>query len=88
MIFIKYLMASNIIEVSPLPEGTTVPEIREIFSAYSLDRVQIHKGAAYLLFTYPSEVETLDFTFEDFKVGQLNNALINPIMGEFTWPDP
>ena len=45
-------MTSNILEVGPLPAGTTDEDIRNNFNAIgTIDRVEIHSGKAYILFS-------------------------------------
>ena len=41
---------SRFVEVSPIPEGTTVAEVREVFKAFSLHKVAVNDTKAYLEF--------------------------------------
>lgn len=43
-------MASNIIEVSPLPPGTTHEHVTAAFQLYSVEKVAVVGDKAYILF--------------------------------------
>lgn len=43
-------MASNIIEVSPLPPGTTSEQVRTVFQLYNLEKVTVVDDKAYVMF--------------------------------------
>lgn len=61
-------MSENTITVKPLPEGTTVQKIKEILHSYSVNRVHIDGKTAYINFQDESDLETLEMTFDDYKI--------------------
>ena len=46
----------------------------------------IANDKAYLQFNDVSEIDTLEFTFDELKVPDLGDASITVITGEFQWP--
>ena len=65
---------SRFVEISPVPPNTTVPQLREVFAAYSLNRLAVVNQNAYLEFSDANDIETLHFAFADGKVDQLGGA--------------
>ena len=49
-------MATNIIQVAPLPVGVSIPDVRNAFSAYQLERVQVSNDKAFLQFNDANEI--------------------------------
>lgn len=70
---------SRYIEVSPLPAGTTLEEVREVFDAYKINRFTIFANKAFLEFQDVNDIETLDFAFDGGIVTRLGNAEIFPL---------
>ena len=81
------LIMSRFVEVSPVPDGTTVAKIREVFHAFSLHKVAVCEGKAFLEFEDANDIETLDFTFPDEKVDELNGGEINLLPEDFKIPE-
>ena len=81
-------MATNIIQVGPLPAGTSVQDVRNAFSAYALEKVEVCYDKAYLQFNDANEIQTLEFAFDSLKVPALNDAEIDTVGADFQWPEP
>lgn len=43
-------MTSNLIEIGPLPESTSVAKVREVFKPFSTLKIAVHEGKAYVQF--------------------------------------
>lgn len=78
---------STFIEVSPLPSGTTLQNVKEVFDSYTINRFAIVGQKAYLEFADINDIETLDFTFDGGVISRLGDALITPLEPDFVWPE-
>lgn len=77
---------SRFVQVSPLPTGTTVAQVRDVFQAFSLKEVAVIGTKAYLEFKDASDIDSLDFQFEDSKVPALANADLDLLPEDFVFP--
>lgn len=76
---------SRFVQVSPLPAGTTVAQVRDVFQAFSLKEVAVIGTKAYLEFKDASDIDSLDFQF-DSKVSALANADLDLLPEDFVFP--
>jgi hypothetical protein len=67
---------TSIISVSPLPGGTSVSKVREVFINFSVERICVKDDKAYIKFKEAADLEAVAFRFEDLRINELGNAEI------------
>lgn len=76
---------SNSVMVSPLPEGTSIAKVREIFSPFITDKIIVQGNKAYIKFTEANDIDSLYMKYDDGIITDLGNAQVVPIPEDFNW---
>ncbi len=66
------------ISIKPIPNTTTVEDIKKALSFCTLTAVKIVNDTAYVQLEDDAIMETLDTKFPDYKIADLNDAVIEP----------